>query len=788
MKAKDKITLNKVTHSVRASQAVLQYGVGAMVDFPEQTLMTAAPETWENSVMQIHDERLEKLLNVDYFGMPGSADESKYQQGVSYTRFPEWYFCPKCRRFKPLKEWIEEYNTSSNQSIKKRRETDPNMINKLKCSACLQDLVVARIIVACEKGHIDDFPWVNWVHAKDVTGYKTICNKPSLKFTTSASSTEGLEGLTVTCMTCGRKTTLKGAFDKDALKRLDEDTSLPYGFRCSGRHPWKNAREKCCEYPHVLQRGGSSVYFPITMSSLVIPPYSSILTELVENSNGIKEMRQDIRTTIKTLKEYNISLTPEMKEIKIKEKINEFANKISLEIGKNEEQIKAILIRKFCSSDEKENSTNSMKYRADEYVALNGEVTLVENDGEFIRESIDISQYTIPCVKNVSLVHKVKEVQALKGFSRIKPVDSDNLSKAERILPVCIKEDETNWYPGYEIRGEGIFIEIDEDAIDRWRSLNTKIRNRVDLINENYKKSYYGSIKERVVTEKFLLLHTLSHLLMKQLSFECGYNIASLKERIYCSEASEGRAMSGIFIYTACGDSEGTMGGLVRQGRPDVFSEIFKKAIESAVTCSNDPVCSLSLGQGRDSLNLAACYSCTLVPETSCEELNVFLDRGVIIGTYENPEIGFFSSYIGNGGEYSTSSQSVKKSADDTLEVEPLVICDWGMDLAGMNYRQIWSNIAQFSDNNDEIKLLTELMEKEALFNKLELPHKNATFSMGENINLNVDLLWPLSKTMYFSADNQEEYQLAKRSNWNCIFGCDSSITCDDIVKHIKEK
>ena len=108
MKIKEKVKLNKVTHSVRASQAVLQYGVGAMVDFPEQTLMTAAPETWDSSVMEIHDERLERVLKVDYFGMPGSGDEGRYQNGVSYARFPEWYFCPKCRRFKPLKQWIKE--------------------------------------------------------------------------------------------------------------------------------------------------------------------------------------------------------------------------------------------------------------------------------------------------------------------------------------------------------------------------------------------------------------------------------------------------------------------------------------------------------------------------------------------------------------------------------------------------------------------------------------------------------------------------------------------------------
>ena len=106
-----------------------------------------------------------------------------------------------------------------------------------------------------------------------------------------------------------------------------------------------------------------------------------------------------------------------------------------------------------------------------------------------------------------------------------------------------------------------------------------------------------------------------------------------MKERLYCSEIADGKHMSGIFIYTASGDSEGTMGGLVRQGCADTFPGIFKKAMEEAMTCSNDPVCGLSMGQGRDSLNLSACYSCCLIPETSCEEFNIFLDRGTIVGT-----------------------------------------------------------------------------------------------------------------------------------------------------------
>jgi hypothetical protein len=102
-KIKEKVDLNKVTHSVRATQAVLQYGAGAMVDFPDQTLITAAPEYWSET-LRIDDERFAKALGVDYFAMPTN---------ISYMRFPEWYFCPKCRKFQPIAQWVNEYKKRS---------------------------------------------------------------------------------------------------------------------------------------------------------------------------------------------------------------------------------------------------------------------------------------------------------------------------------------------------------------------------------------------------------------------------------------------------------------------------------------------------------------------------------------------------------------------------------------------------------------------------------------------------------------------------------------------------
>ncbi len=780
----EKIQLNKITHSVRASQAVLQYGVGAMVDFPEQTLMTAAPETWEGSIVAIHDERLEKALHVDYFGMPGSKDDERYQSGIAYSRFPEWYFCPRCRSFKPLKDWINEYRT--NPKSKKYSEKDPYMIRKLKCPSCSQDLVVARIVVACGHGHIDDFPWVKWVHAKNLSGARKICEKPKLRFTTSASSTEGLEGLTITCENCRSRATLKGAFDKNAMYNLDKATGYEYGFRCTGKHPWKNTEEFCDEYPHVLQRGSSSVYFPITVSSLVIPPYSSKLTAEIQSSKFFSDLKKDIESSIKTLSTLpGITVTQELKNSIISQRIDEYAAKIGRDIGQGVDVVKPVLIRRWSNTSDEQYATTSVKYRIEEYEALSGEVVQEDRNGEFVREGTNVEQYGLPYVKNISLIHKVREVQALVGFSRLEPIDEDNSSNTGKIKQVFIKEESTNWYPGYDVRGEGIFIELDEDAIDTWRTNNPRIQRRIDRLNDNYANSYYGDIRPRKITAKFLLLHTLSHLLMKQLSFECGYSIASIKERIYCSETFEGKCMSGILIYTASGDSEGTMGGLVRQGRSDTFPIIFKKAIEGAETCSNDPVCSLSMGQGRDSLNLSACHACTLVPETSCEEFNVFLDRGVIVGTYEERDIGFFSDYIFNG----KTEKGYANNKNDINIIKQLLITDVGTDLKNVNYIDVWNNMLQFSADKNEEKIISDMILKIEEYENAEKPYQAGTFQvLGDSNYYNVDLYWPKAKIMIFAAESEEEYSAASNSEWTCFYLGSNNISAGSIISTLRGK
>lgn len=609
---KSKVDLNHVTHSVRAAQAVLQYGVGAMVDFPDQTLVTSAPEYWSGT-NRIFDDRFAKALDVDYFALPTD---------IAYARFPEWYFCPKCRTFQPLSKWIAEYKRKAKG---KSLELDENMVTHMQCPQCKQDLVVARIVTVCEDGHLNDFPWVKWVHARSK---KPICGNPSLKFKTGASGSEGLEGLTIECA-CGAHSTLKDAFDKDIFEKMDHEEGS-FGFKCEGCHPFKHTKDACGKYPRTVQRGASSVYFPVTHSSLVIPPYADKLNTKIEQSNAYEECITIIADED----------TVEEKEKLIRKRLSKWAEKIALEIGALKSDVEKILTAKWLDTSSEVIDVTSVKYRFEEYMALTGEISTPKGSlGDFSREAMPIEEYGLPHIKSISLVDKVRVVNALTGFSRINPaMNKDDVGF------VSVKRPETRWYPAYEVRGEGIFIEFNQQDIDKWVEENPEVARRASHLNDNYANSFIGQNHPRHISPKFIMLHTISHLLITQLSFECGYSIASLSERLYCSELSDGKEMAGILIYTASGDSEGTLGGLVRQGRQDAFPRIFKKAVNSAKTCSNDPVCIMSHGQGRDSLNLAACHACALLPETCCEERNAFLDRGMIIGTFEDRNIGFWSN------------------------------------------------------------------------------------------------------------------------------------------------
>jgi hypothetical protein len=248
-------------------------------------------------------------------------------------------------------------------------------------------------------------------------------------------------------------------------------------------------------------------------------------------------------------------------------------------------------------------------------------------------------------LERVRSVDVLRETRALRGFTRVRG-DVLKLSVGKALLRRSPLAPVQDWLPAYVVKGEGIYFELAPERLAAWEA-RAEVQSRAQKITDHYGQvASQRGLADRQLTPRFVLMHTLAHLLINELVYACGYSSASLRERLYVS-TSPGREMAGLLIYTAAGDSEGTMGGLVRMARPDNLRPVFASAIADARWCSTDPVCmdAGEKGQGPDSCNLAACHGCALLPETSCEEFNRFLDRGLVIGTFDDPTLGYFSSF-----------------------------------------------------------------------------------------------------------------------------------------------
>ena len=237
-------------------------------------------------------------------------------------------------------------------------------------------------------------------------------------------------------------------------------------------------------------------------------------------------------------------------------------------------------------------------------------------------------------IDKVVLVTKLREVRALVGFRRYRP-------DAALVKPDLGRG--LDWLPAIEVFGEGVFLSLNEQAVARWEA-GAEVRSEAARLEARRSRALMG---ERLpeATPRFILLHTLSHLIMRQLAFDCGYSSASLRERIYAREPGGGSPQLGLLIYTAAGDVEGTLGGLCRNGQPPRMAATVLAALEAASWCSNDPICLESNGQGFDSMNLAACHACALAPETSCVYGNALLDRKLLVGSTQFSH-GFFGGAL----------------------------------------------------------------------------------------------------------------------------------------------
>lgn len=593
---------------MRRSHCIGTFGPGAIVEFRTSngaaiSAVVTGLEHWDQyaappglSHPQVaYERRLQSLLNVDGFRLPPVDPDESNNTYLTSVRFPDWLQCPKCQRLRQADRWDV---------------TGPGDPARF-CSRCSGPhhrvyVAPARFVVTCENGHLQEFPWNFWV------GHKTDCKSPALRLL--QSSRAGLSGLILECTNCGQKKSMEGAFGKDTMRSLH--------IGCDGECPWlaDSSAETCDKIPRAVQRGASNLYFPVVASALSIPPFTDSIQIRLDPfwQDFMKEPEEEWPNVIRYLH--------------LEDKLGISKEEILNEVRK----AKAAL-----------EQTGVSRIRYEEYEKLCSNAALGEQVDFDIRHEIvppSLERYFDRIVRVVRL----REVRAIRGFTRLQPpsgeLEEDSPSLAR------ISATRLNWLPAIEVRGEGIFITFRESALEKWErgKGGAELTRRAAEIDRTYSETWRGrygadSTPPRRITPRFLLVHSFAHAMIRELTVSSGYSSASLRERLYVDEKLN---MSGLLIYTATADSDGSLGGLERQGKPDRMKEVVPSAIRSLRWCSNDPLCIKDISTFSDSQNRAACHACMMLPETSCEEFNVLLDRATLVGLPDNSHVGFFSSLL----------------------------------------------------------------------------------------------------------------------------------------------
>jgi len=584
---------------IRRSQLLSPFGIGAILDLSEEALMLLGLENWDVSQPEltlINDDRLAQRLKIKHFHQPITAIESALYSGdesggtAKFARFPEWYFCPACREMLRVKPWDQKH---------------PECSGKYKpCSSFKKKLVPVRFITACSNGHIDDFPWISWAHSSS-----EICEDPKMRLMQTSAS--GLAGLSVKCENCNKAKSLSSAAGSDGLKE----------FNCRGYRPWLgNSAEifdnDCKEKQQMLQRGASNVYFSKIGTSILIPPFSTRLYKILEH--------RDFLLQKSVLGDVDGKVHPKLWEwAEAKYRINKTDLKAAYDSFKDVDE-------------EQESQTISEdQFRYQEYEVFLGKDLGGSQDDLRLKnsEKNHLSPLVSEKISKLVLIEKLVETRCLTGFSRLDPNNKTAPLSYER----------GKWLPAIRGTGEGIFLELDNSQLEIWEN-NDRVKERITRVYNNMRN--YGLATRRSGTDisaRFILLHSLAHILSRRLTFECGYGSSSIKERIY--ESSE-HSMHGILLFTSEVGGEGTLGGLVAMGEARKFEALLRSALNDSMFCSNDPLCGESKGQGPGSINQAACQGCLLLPETACEESNFFLDRLLLSGNSDDPGLGFFEELL----------------------------------------------------------------------------------------------------------------------------------------------
>ncbi|MFF3326938.1 DrmB family protein [Streptomyces sp. NPDC002889] len=580
--------MEKIRHDLRLSETISPFGVGAIVDVRGESLMAPDTSWWNHTFAhEISCERLMARLGAGVLRQPPAhADRAgRDTPALLYWRFPAWRFCERCDKL-------------SKMTGRKKGKWS----NTCECGGAL---VPMRYIAVCEKGsHAQDINWFQWAHrgrAASLNEAVRFCRDyKSLRFHKLATRGEGLAALVVKCYGCGNERKVAELVTKGALQRD--------GIRCAGRQPWEpeGSGKKPCPYELVaVQRGATGNYIAERISALDIPEERPRSVQAADKIRGHMLFGRVVTD--------NGGPQSEM-----------LAQLIAEDLGVTPETVLGV-----AAGDESPAGEMLLDLKDGEWAAFlkkldggrdrTGSDFVVDGRG---LEGVVGPQSLLSKISGIGQVRRVREVRALRGFRRHDAeaalINAD-LGPDQRYRPT---------YPAIELFGEGIFLRFDEEKLAAWEA-QPEVQARAGILKTRRADSPWAGRLD-VPEPRYIALHTLAHLLIRRLAFASGYASAALQERIYANSDRTDKT-AGILIYTAAGDAQGTLGGLVRLGEPDKLIPLLVSALDDADFCSNDPVCIESDRQGASQLNLSACHGCSLVSETSCETGNRLLDRQLVL-------------------------------------------------------------------------------------------------------------------------------------------------------------
>ncbi|RLS86807.1 MAG: DUF1998 domain-containing protein [Planctomycetota bacterium] len=598
---------------VRQTQMVMGFGPGSMMDLPTKSVMIAGLDHWVYTADELADaiiqeprllSRLSERLGVKELTLRrpprGTDDPAEYKSFVGAWRFPRWFVATNDRK---------TADGNIERRLVHRRELADG---KFYLDNKQYPIIPIRFVRACPNGHIDDINWNVLVH-----GGETQCRRP--KWVVERGNAGDLAEVFVRCE-CGVSVAMSGAANR---------SRRALGM-CDGARPWLGAmaHEPCGVPSQLLIRSASNAYFSERQTVISIPASSGGKDEQVRRVKLMLDLsaneREDLRGMRKTepLKTTLAGLT-------------------DTEVWEAYDRLQSGAV------------VAARSVKEEEFEALSAPPAQLGSDvpeGDFFARLLPKPDWEAAWMSGISrvvLVHRLRSVTALLGFTRFEASSADINGELDQAVKSATLARDISWLPAIEMRGEGIFIEFDAAAIGKWmerREVQVRFQQLQDGYNE-WKKEHEASGR-KFAGMPYIMLHSLSHLLQTAISLECGYSASSLQERVYAIQEGSNPGQFGILLYTAATDAQGTLGGLVEAGRS--IKKHMKRALESALLCSSDPVCAqhspTALGSAQ--LQGAACHGCLLVPETSCEQRNDFLDRALVVPTVESEGAAFFEGII----------------------------------------------------------------------------------------------------------------------------------------------